>query len=132
MPGKAICHFLLGLKKTERKSFTEIYQIFASYPFLFKAWVWIFFLFLDQCHSLDFWTISPPSHREKLFFIEILVTVKGIVLVTADRISSLHIHSQLLFSPLESIFTRSFKFLIFKNISSHSRCLQMRDFELRY
>lgn len=113
VPGKAICHFLVGLQKAERENFTAIYQILASYKFCFKTWGF-FSLFLDQCHSLDFWRISPPVTEKNLVFFEIPVTVKGIVLVAVDRILSLRIQSQLLLSPLKSIFTRIFKFLTFQ------------------
>lgn len=64
--------------------------------------------------TLDFWSISPPVTEKNLVFFDLPVTVKGIVLLTTDRISSLHIHSQLLLSPLKSILTRIFKFLAFK------------------
>lgn len=87
------------------ENFTELYEILASYWFLLRLGV--FFLFLDQFHSLDFWRLSPSATEKNLVFFEIPVTVKGIVLVAAERISSLHIHSQLLLSPLKSIFTRS-------------------------
>lgn len=42
------------------------------------------------------------------------MTVKGIVLVAVDRILALRIQSQLLLSPLKSIFTRIFKCLTFQ------------------
>lgn len=74
----------------------KVLQIFTKYLQATSSFLRLgfgFFLFVDQCHSLDCWRISLPSHREKLFFFEMLVTVKRIVLVAADSISSLHIHS---------------------------------------
>lgn len=113
VPDKEICLYLLGLQKIERENLQRFIKYWqATSSFLRCLGVFFPSFFIDA--TLDFWRISPPLTEENLVFFDLPVTVKGIVLRTTDRICSLHIHSQLLLSPLKSIFTRIFKFLAFK------------------